>query len=612
MNKRILFIISFLTLITISAFSQEIKRSEVIKWIEGEKYYIHTVTQGQGLFSIRQLYGVEEKDILENNPEAFDGLKPGQSLKIPFIKLVKEDPKYRIHVIEHKQTIYSIAKLYNVTQESIFALNPETKNGYKINQKIKIPNKEIAAEEKIEDEKDQKTYKVKRKDTLYALAKKFGVTQESLMETNPIIIRDGLKKGQRIIIPGKEIIIEEALYVPLDTMYYEDVNLLNSNLPCDSLSIERSTPMNVAIFLPFELDQAAFTRETENASNKKPNISEKPFLEFYQASLLAIKDLKRKGYQLNIHTFNTKKDTNTIKEILKKGIIQELDLIIGPVYKDNFKLVQKATDSLSIPMINPIIKETNLVKESAFTIDMFPDNDIIVQQTIKLLLSNDSSQIYFVHSGFVQDMMIAKPFKEKYLNALLAAGKDTNQVFNELIFPDSKKINFLPFISKEKHNLFVVLSDNQAFVSNVFTKLNFLTDNHKVQLIARPKWQKFDNIDISYFHNLNVLQITSEYVDYQNKSIQNFIKNYRKLYHQEPSRFAFYGYDLAYNFSNYFYSHKNFKCLNLIDMEGLIFGFDIQRVNRGWMNQSIFVIHYQKDYSLKRLYQIEENLIPLN
>jgi len=241
---------------------------------------------------------------------------------------------------------------------------------------------------------------------------------------------------------------------------------------------------------------------------------------------------------------------------------------------------------------------------------MFPDNEIVVRQTLKLLLSNDSSQIYFVHSGFVQDMMIAKPFKEKYLNALIAAGKDTTDFYNELIFADSKKIDFLPFINKEKHNLIVVLSDNQAFVSNVFTKLNFVTNEHRVQLIARPKWQKFDNIDISYYHNLNVLQITSEYVDYKNPRSLKFIKDYRSFYHQEPSRFAFYGYDLAYNFSDYFYNHKNFKCLNLTGMQGLIFGFDIQRVNQGWMNQSIFVIHYQTDYSLKRLYQIEEQLIP--
>ncbi len=611
MSKRFIVFIGFLVLISISIFAQENSRSTIIKWIDGEKFYIHKVTQGQGLFSITKIYNVEQKEILENNPQVFDGLKPGQELKIPFKKPIVETSKYRIHIIEAGQSIYSISKMYHVTQESIFAINPEVKNGYKINQKIKIPLEENKSEQKEPLSTDNKKYKVKKKDTLYALSKKFDVTQDALIEANPIIKKDGLQKGQKLIIPGREKIIKEALYIPIDTMYYDGASLLDSNKPCDSIINNRTTAMEVGLFLPFEIDKTVFNNEKNSNSQKKPKISNKPFLEFYQGFLMAIEQLKANGEKLNIHVFNTKRDSNELKRILKQGIIRELDLIIGPVYKENFKIVQRATDSLSIPMINPIIKESGIVKNSTYSIDIFPSNQVFTDQMIKFIIQNDSSQIFFVHSGFVDDLVIANPFKQSFNKTLKLLGKDTVNTFKELIFPNSKKINFKPFLNKNKHNLVVILSDNQAFVSNVFTKLNNQSEDFDIQLIARPKWIKFDNIDLSYYHNLNTLLFTNEFIDYHNPNVNIFIKKYRTIYNIEPSKYSFYAYDISFAFTSYFYQFDNFRCLKDFETEHLIFGFDFQKANKGLMNHSIFIVQYKKDFSVEKVFQINDKIIDL-
>jgi len=604
-KKNIFLIISFLILSISTLSAQESAKSDSIKWIGGEKFYIHTVTQGQGLYSIKKLYNVSEKDILENNPEVFDGLKPGQQLKIPFIKAEQKELGYRIHIIKSGETIYSISKQYNVSQESIFKLNPEAKNGYKINQKLKIPLEEKQGQTENEDSTDKKTYKIKKKDTLYSLSKKFGVSQEELLAANPIIAEEGLKKGQRITIPKKEIIIKEALYMPVDTMQYSDISLLDDTVSCDSSIIKRYAPMNVGLFLPFAIDKMAFERELENTSSLKPQFSKKPFLEFYEGFLLAINELKTKGYKINIHVFNTRKDSNEVKRILKKGIIQDLDLIIGPVYPENFKIVQSSTNSMHIPIINPIIAGTNVIDNSEYTIDIFPSNKIIMEQFNKLLIQNDSSDIYIVHSGFTDDLMLVNSYKKTYLNALIEAGKDTTNYFKELIFPDSKNIEFEPHLNKEKESLFIILSDNQAFVSNIFTKLNILTDEYKVQVIARPKWQKFDNIDVSYYHNLNVLQLSYEFVDYNDPQVVSFIKRFRKYFNIEPSKYAFYSYDITRNFVDYFYQWDKISCLKHYAYKNTSLGFDIQKTKTGWINKSIFVIRYNTDYSVEKLYQIK-------
>ena len=431
-NKHLLLLIYFVVLLSQSIFAQVNQRSEEIKWVEGEKFYIHTVAKGQGFYTIKKIYNVSEKEIIENNPEAINGLKLGQKLKIPFVKEINpEDLGYKIHTIKAGESIYSISKIYNISPEDIFKLNPETRNGYKINQELKIPlekpkSQTDTTETELEETKNkQKTYKIKKKDTLYALAKKFGITQESLLEANPSIKQEGLRKGEKIIIPRNDIIVKEALYVPIDTLRKQDEQNINNNIACDSLIIERYTPMKVALFLPFEIDKLAFEQEEENNSSQIPQFSRKPFIEFYQGFLLAVKQLKKEGYKLNIYTFNTKKDSTEVKRILKNRIIQDLDLIIGPVYPSNFKIVQKATDSMNIPMINPIIQGTNLSKESDYTIDIFPSDAIVTQEIIQLLVQNDSSRIHFVHSGFSDDLILVSPFKRLYKKALIAAGKDT-------------------------------------------------------------------------------------------------------------------------------------------------------------------------------------------
>jgi LysM repeat protein len=600
--KKVILFIAIICFSSIASFAQENTKSEEIKWINGEKFYIHTVSQGQGLYAIKRLYKVEEKDILENNPEAFDGLKPGQKLKIPFIKQEEGPAKYKIHVIEAGQTIYSISKIHNVSQESILELNPETKNGYKVNQKIKIPLEQKEVKPIVKDDEPKgRTYKVKRKDTLYGLSKKFNISQESILELNPIIVKEGLKKGQRIRIPGRELIVKEALYVPIDTMYYDDDSMLDKVIICDSVKLHRYTPMDIALMLPFELDIQAMEREEEKMSSKKPKYASKPFLEFYQAFLLSINELKEDGYQFNIHVFNTKKDENEVKAFLKRPVFNDMDLIVGPVYKKNFALVQAFADSLRIPLINPIKKMASASSSSKYTINIFPDATAVTLKTIQLLMANDTSDIYIVHSGQIQDLDYVENFHKLYKQELQCLGRDTTPNFKELIFPDSKKIDFKPSLNKEKSSLVIVLSENQAFVSNVFTRLNILTDDYQIQMIGRPKWKKFDNIDVSYLHNLNYLQLTNEYVDYTNPSVKRFVEKYRALYNIEPSKYAFYAYDLSYNFAQYFYWWEDLDCIKDFKLEGLMLGFYMQKMGCCWVNENLFVLQYDKEFNVKEV-----------
>ena len=74
-------------------------KSATIVYINGAKYYIHTVQAGETLYGLSKTYGVGEKVILENNPSIVRGLKTAENIKILFVADVpepKSDKKLRV------------------------------------------------------------------------------------------------------------------------------------------------------------------------------------------------------------------------------------------------------------------------------------------------------------------------------------------------------------------------------------------------------------------------------------------------------------------------------------------------------------------------------------
>lgn len=59
------------------------QRSETIVYIGGRKFYVHTVQAGETLYSIARLYGVSEQTLVANNPTMADVVKADQNVRIP-------------------------------------------------------------------------------------------------------------------------------------------------------------------------------------------------------------------------------------------------------------------------------------------------------------------------------------------------------------------------------------------------------------------------------------------------------------------------------------------------------------------------------------------------
>lgn len=120
---------------------------------------------------------------------------------------------YIEHKIKEGETIESISKKYLVTPYDIYALNPDAKTKFQANTVLIIPNSKIKNEPINEESKEligYKTHKVKRKETLYGLSKKYGVSEEDIKKANRFLYAENLKKGDKIRIPRYKTFVSKV------------------------------------------------------------------------------------------------------------------------------------------------------------------------------------------------------------------------------------------------------------------------------------------------------------------------------------------------------------------------------------------------------------------
>ena len=149
----------------------------------------YTVQKGDSLWSIANKFNISVEDLKSANNLTSNLLNIGQTLKIPS----EENPvtgDYIVYTISKGDSLYSIAQKYNTTVNELIKYNNLSSTNLKIGEQLLIPT----TESKIN------TYTVKSGDSLYSIAKKYGVTVDELKKANGLT-SNNLSLNQKLVIP---------------------------------------------------------------------------------------------------------------------------------------------------------------------------------------------------------------------------------------------------------------------------------------------------------------------------------------------------------------------------------------------------------------------------
>nr|WP_321222966.1 LysM peptidoglycan-binding domain-containing protein [uncultured Psychroserpens sp.] len=186
-----------------------------------QDYKTHKVKQGETIESIAKQYLVTPFDIYALNPDAKTTLRPDMTLIIPTTRVkndpiqepVKEAVSFRKHKVKRKETLYSISKKYNVEIEDIKKYNTRLySENLRKGDKIQIPKfKTIVSQVSLNN--TIKKYTVLPKEGKWRVAYKFGITVPQLEALNPNL-GEVLQPGQQVNVPNisnkEEKLVEES------------------------------------------------------------------------------------------------------------------------------------------------------------------------------------------------------------------------------------------------------------------------------------------------------------------------------------------------------------------------------------------------------------------
>ncbi len=646
-----------------------VQRSNDKVVISGVTYYIHQVRKGETAYSISRAYGITVEELTKENPPAVYGLHEGQTLRIPYkpdavapaansnSQVIKHDEsKYIYHTLKPGETVYFLSKTYDVSENEIIKSNPgiditklsvgmeiaiPLKDFMSNRQRFESPEKQpviMPEKEQIQvipapelqnkpQEKGYYLHKVQSGESLASIAEQYGLSLRELRRANRDLRFPQVGDYVKIpgVMPPEKI---ENIPIAADTVSnFEEALLIRPMRPTAYTPVQNlGGVLNVAVMLPFYLSENAARVKVDSSKLIRGRRTYKvtrmeddwiyprslDFIEMYDGILLAADTLCSIGLNINLHAFDIKSDTIELTRIIKSGELERMDLIIGPVYSHNLSIVASYAKNLNIPVVSPVPLYDNSVLSDNPDLFLASASLEVAQQALaKRICEDPYNNFIFIHSDTSGTDEDVQRFKQLILADLSAKIPYDDIKFREFPFYsrsmfDNDSINRLSHaLSEGSKNMIIIASEDPPVISETIIDIHSLSKRFDIQVFGYPVMRDLDNLDPSYYFDLDLMIFSPYWIDYSKNVVIQFNADFRKKFLTEPveKSYAWQGYDLAYYFMSGLALHgKDFIRFPEIHRP-LLLQTDYDFVNKsdgsGFENRNLYLVRYTKDYEIK-------------
>ena len=545
----------------------------------------HKTKRKETLYSLAKKYNVDEEDIKKYNKFLYaNTLRKGDRLQIPKYKIteiVEEVEATKEYIVQPKEGKWRIAYKFGITVDELKAMNPDMAEVLKEGEVINVPNLDKEAQNQFDDKYSY--YKVLPKEGFYRLKLKLNLDQDQLEELNPELKETGLKSGMILKIPYSDAIdgiIEGEM---------EAVNLVNS--------ISDFETKHIAIMLPFRMHRVDF----DSISDAKKSLKSDPYLnvslDFHSGVLMALDSLKSLGINLKVDVYDTRYEVSEVSRILRENDFENVDAVIGPLTPASFNKVASELKKYNTPVISPI--GTNLkLYDNVF--QSRPADDLLKTKVINFIKA-DSLVSNIIVIADTKNMVIANELKQEFNASNLVYSRKNKDGKDEFFVTKEDIEGAL----KPEKNIVFLETQNEGFASNVTSVLASLNNMPNIELyetapeiilVTTNINSAFEGDQINNTH-LSSLQFhfataSKEYSENDNNA---FVKKYDKLYNITPNKRVVRGFDLTMDVvlrlvssSDIYASVNNAPLTEYVENK---FAYK-KKLFGGYFNNSVYLVKY--------------------
>ena len=431
-------------------------------------------------------------------------------------------------------------------------------------------------------EKIRMMHKVKRKETIFGIAKMYELTVDDIIRANPEMNKVGyeLKKGDVIRIPFSKP-VELSTAAPTQIQPAAEV----TNKTDDDV---RQRAIRVGVMLPLH---------NINGDGKR-------MVEYYRGILMACDSLKQSGISVDIHAWNAAEDCD-IHKILSDKAASQCDIIFGPLYSKQMQAMSDFVDRYDIRLVIPfsINAPQLLTNRNIFQIWQSPTN--INEATIVRYLEKFKEY----HPVFI-DCNDSTSKKGVFTFGLRRQLEGRNIEYSVTNLKSSEDA-FSKAFSRTKKNIVILNTGRSPELGVAFAKINGMVFNNPgldITMFGYTEWLMYTRTHLDNFYKYNTYIPSVFYYNPLTSQTQRLEQKFRWNFHadmqQSLPRFALTGFDHAYFFLKGL--HKYGKSFN--GAAGM-FGYPpvqtpliFERMgNGGLQNHSLLFVHYTPEHRVESI-----------
>lgn len=457
--------------------------------------------------------------------------------------------------------------------------------------------------------------------TLYRIAKYYGVTVTAILNANPSIEVSSVPTGTRLLIPEAT---QEPVAIPLTPdgalappVTSPSVTPARQSEPRSSVwtlsgeSHWTDGTLNIAIILPFNLD----AESTADMNTQMRSV------EFYEGALMAVDEIQQKGRRVAVQAYDLA--TEPLYSILTKPELELADIVIAPTEDKDVRMVADWGERNGTPVVSPF----------GFNADMLSTHEHLIQvNTAKsLLYPRLTNQMLELFGGYTFIFLTdsvggqkADPYPAQLKKSLRLQGIP----YKELSYMSPSRLMACDSILglKDENIVFVPVTPQKEAMRRMFSGLQHVKILREARyqealsngvpnpvkpemaMLGYPEWVQYMSDFIQYYYDLNVYMFSKLYANPFDPGLKDFYAAFRGWYGKEPMsltpKYGLLGYDVTLFFLQQLTKNGQHLEERLEDQTevGLQNHFSFTHMQgRGFCNGGFYLVHFTPESTIEKI-----------
>ena len=428
-------------------------------------------------------------------------------------------------------------------------------------------------------------HQVKRKETIFGIARENGITIDELIKANPEMSTPGyeLKKGDFIKIPYPKDAAPTAAQSSAATQQIA--------MPANTVAKEkdmRQREIRLGIMLPLHND---------NGDGKR-------MVEYYRGVLMACDSLKSQGISTDVRAWNLAEDTD-INTVLSDPNAADRDVIIGPLYSKQVKALGDFALKHDIRVLMPFSINTQEIYNNYNLFQAYQNGNMLNEAYVQrfyqrfkdchpiLIDCNDSTSTKGGFTGSLRRML------------------EQHGIVYSITNLKSSEAMFKKAFSMNQRNIVILNTSRSTELNVAFAKLNGLltsTPGILISMFGYPEWLMYTRNHLDNFYKFDVYVPSTYYMDPLAPRTERIKQKYRWNFHQDMqsyhARFAVTGFDHAFFFLKglHLYGTHFTGASGMVGYTPFQTPLHFERLgNGGLQNKAMLFVHYSNNGKIETI-----------